>query len=261
MATQVTPTPTRGKSTADVLARIKPASEASGPLKMCVYGRNKQGKTHFAGSSPLKTLIIDCREEGIETLRNRPNVSVYTIGSYPEIDDIFWALKNGETDFEVVAIDTISMLATLCMKWVLGPRSTDAMADPLIPQMAQWNKVTQAMENVILDWRDLPMHVLFLAQERTFTIKNDEGDEIIDRVGPSLSPQAEKTLLGAVGTIGRIYVREVELPNGKKGMARKMLLGPHSRFEGGSRIHGVPYVMTDPTLAKVLAIRAQNGEG
>lgn len=251
--------PNRTTSLDDIKARIMPASQSAGPLKMCVYGQQKIGKTWFSGSSNLKTLIVDCREKGTETVADRPNVDVYGITRYSEIDDAFRLLHSGQHDYEVVSIDTISMLAMLCRKWVLGPQSLDPMVLPASPEFKQWNQVTEAIENVILDWRDLPYHVLFLAQERVFTVKNDEGDELVEEVGPALPPQASKTLLSAVGTIGRLYTEEVEI-EGKTVVQRRMLVSPHERFRAGSRIKKLPRVIANPTLGGLLAHRKKHGE-
>lgn len=261
MASAIAPNQARagGQTMKEVAARIEPASQAAGPLKMVVYGPNKQGKTHYSGSSDLKTLIVDCRDEGTETLADRPNVDVYKVKDYTDLDGVFWYLHGGDHPYEVVSLDTITMLSVITMKWVLGDRSKDAMADPLIPEMRQWNKVTQALENIILNWRDLPVHMLFLAQEKTFTYDDENGEGQVHRIGPWLSPQAQKTLLSAVGTIGRVYTKEVP-KEGKMTIEHRMLLGPHSLYESGTRIRRAPRVMRDPTLAKLLDLRSKTGE-
>lgn len=231
---------------------------------MVVYGRNGMGKTHFAGSSDLKTIVIDCDEKGSETLRNRPNVDVYALERWTDLDGIYWYLRTADHPYEIAVIDTISMLATVCMKWVMGEaKSRDAMIDPLIPEMRQWNKVTQALENVIINWRNLPMHVIFLAQERVFTTDNEDGSGQMVEIAPALSPSALKTLMSAVGTVGRIYTEEVTVQQGtelRKAIGRRMLLGPHPRYAAKTRIAGVPRIMAAPSLSKLLAIREAKGE-
>lgn len=231
---------------------------------MALYGRNGAGKTHFAGSSELKTIVIDCDEKGSETLGNRPNVDVYALERWTDLDGIYWYLRTADHPYEVAVIDTISMLATVAMKWVMGEaKSRDPMIDPLIPEQRQWNKVTQALDNVIINWRNLPMHVIFLAQERVFTTDNEDGSGTIVEVAPGLSPSALRTLMSTVGTIGRIYTEEIEVQQGtemKRAIVRRMLLGPHPRYAAKTRIAGVPRILTSPTLAKLLAIRDAKGE-
>lgn len=252
-----TGTADRSASVAEAIKKIQPAHQAIGPLKMVVYGRNGQGKTHFAGSSNEKTLIVDCDEKGAETLRNRPNVDVYPVEKWQDLEGVFWFLKSSDHQYKVVALDTITMLATVAMKWVLGEvRSRDPMADPLIPEQRQWNKVTQALDNVIINWRNLPMHVLFLAQERTF---ETDDESIPTEVGPALSPAAYRTLMAAVGTVGRIYVQETTKDD-KRVLSRRMLLGPHPKYASKTRIAGVPRILANPTLAKLLEIRSAKGE-
>jgi phage nucleotide-binding protein len=252
-----------------VSAKIKPASALKSPLRMCVYAHQKVGKTRFAGSSNLKTLLIDCRDKGTETVSDRPNVDVFPVDEYPEIDEAFWLLSTQNAKraepYELYVIDNITMLATIAMKHILGERARDQVAKPLIPRTDQWNEVTQMLNNVILEWTLLPMHGLFLAQEKTYTINDPEKDgETVERIAPALSPAALGTLLGAVDTIGRLYVKEVdkEQPDGttKTVSQRRMLLTARPPFAAGTRTKGLPPIMANPTLQKILDIRAKAGD-
>lgn len=243
-------------SAAEAAARIVPAHQAIGPLKMTVFGRNKQGKTHFAGSSGLRTLVVDCNENGIETLRNVPGVDVYQATVWSDIDGIFWHAKNGKHDYQVFVIDTVTTLATMALRHNMGK---ELSLDPLATKNVDWNRINQVLDNEIIRWRNLPAHVIFVAQERTITVKNNEGDDVVSMIAPSLTPHPLSTLMGAVGTIGRIYVEEVEQDE-KTTLEHRMLLGPHPVFTTGTRIRGLPRIARNPTLAKLLARRAQAGE-
>jgi phage nucleotide-binding protein len=261
MATAISPNQRKKKATIDIEKNIIPASEAKGPLKIVVYGRNKQGKTWFAGSSELKTLMIDCNEKGQETLADRDNVFVYHLNSWAEENDLYWWIKTAKHDYEVIVVDTVSSLAQLCMKHVMREAAHDSSIDPAMPNKQHWGKVAQLMSTFLTDWRNLPYHVIFLAQERKWIEENDEDGEegVLIEVTPSLSKAPLQTLLSVVGTIGRIYVRETER-EGKKVFEHRMLLGPHERYSGGTRIKGLPRVMREPTLQRILDIRDKHGE-
>jgi phage nucleotide-binding protein len=263
MATAILPSSStkRRKPSTDVAEKIIPASAAKGPLKMVVYGRNKQGKTHFAGSSELKTLIIDCNEKGQETLADRENVDVYHLDSWKEENDLYWWIKTAKHDYEVIAIDTVSSLSNRCMKFVMKEAEHDSGVDPAMPQRQHWGKAGTLMSDFLTDWRNLPYHIIFLAQERKWVEEDDSGDGegVLIEVTPSLSKAPLQTLLSVVGTIGRIYVRETEV-KGKKVFEHRMLLGPHEMYSGGTRIKGLPRVMREPTLQKILDIRDKKGE-
>lgn len=269
MATTVTSNAPDGRDFAAIEARIKPARDLIGPARILIYSRNKVGKTWFGGSSSKPTLLIDCRDRGVETIANRPNVMVYPIDYYPEVEDLFWAIKTGKLKFkpEVIVFDNMTMLASICMKGLLGDLGRTQASKPLAPQWDQWNAVTQMLNNVVFEWSELPQTIVFLAQEATKVVSNPEGTEAennttIEEIGPALSPAARSTLMGAVGTIGRLYVKEVPSKDDETVMIqeRRLLLTPRAPFIAGTRIQGAPRVMRNPTIDKILALRELKGE-
>lgn len=254
--TESTRNRTTSSRTSDIekaIAKLKPVGDISPYLKMCVYGRNKIGKTTFACSSDKKTLLIDCNERGYASVRKRKNVTVYQITKWEDLDPIYWYLRGGNHDFEVVVIDTITMLATVGMKWVLkDDADRDMTRDPLTPDKRSWGKLGEAIKDAIIRFRNLPMHVIFNAQEKQ-TSEEDEDGGMVSTVHPELSPAPRSVLLGSVDIIGRIYTREVEKPNGKKVMERRMLLGSHPKYVAGNRFDELKYVEREPTLGGFIA--------
>lgn len=263
MAVQVSPNSTTSGTRAEkakaAALRIESASKAQSPLKMVVYGRNGMGKTYFTGTSNLKTLLVDCEEKGFDAVSDRPNMDVYQLSLWDELQYLYWHLKSGKHDYDVVVIDTITMLSTLCLKWILGDeRARDSSADPLMPDKRHYGKLGIAMTNMIIEWRNLPVHVIFLAQERKFVTETEEG-EVLTEIGPSMTPMPLSTLLGAVGTIGRLYKREVS-KNGKTVEERRMLVSGNDKYIAKTRIRGTKKVIINPRLDGLLALRAKRGE-
>lgn len=235
---------------------IVPVSKADSYLKMVVYGRNGVGKTTFAGSSNLKTLLVDCNEKGWIALRNRPNVEVYPLEIWDQLDWVYWFLRAKHHEYEVVAIDTITMLAAIGMKWILSDEaSRDFSKDPQMPDKRHWGKLGEVVKTAIINFRNLPMHVLFLAQEKVSTVEDDEGGTL-SQVHPELSPAPRSVLLSSVSITGRLFTREVEVKGKddsvKKMMERRMLLGPHAKFESKNRFDELRYIERNPTLQKFL---------
>ena len=229
------------------VAKLKPASSVRPQVKMVVYGRNKQGKTVFACTSELKTLLIDCNERGYASVRKQENVQIYELQRWEDLDPIYWYLRSGKHDFEVVVIDTITMLANICMKWVLKENADrDMTADVQTPTRQSWGKLGEAMKETIIRFRNLPMHVIFTAQEKMTTTEDDDGGTL-QEIHPELSPSPRSTLLSAVDIIGRIYVKEVEKDE-KTTLERRMLLGAHTKFVAGNRYTELKYVERNPTF-------------
>lgn len=217
-------------------------------LSLVIYGRNKTGKTVFACSSGLKTLVIDCNERGTASVRHFKNVSVYRIARWEDLDPIYWLLRSGDHEYEVIVIDTITMLSQVCMRWVLKEDSDrDFNRDPKTPDQRSWGKLGEHIKDTIIKFRNLPYHVIFTAQEKETKTEDDDGTST-SLSHPELSPAPRSTLLSAVSIIGRIYVKETVDKKGKKVHQRRMLLGPHDDFLAGNRFKELKYIEIDPTF-------------
>lgn len=218
---------------------------------MCLYGRNKTGKTRFAGSSELDTFLIDCNEKGTDSIRSRKNVTVFDLIKFEDIDAAYWYLKASKHPHKIAVIDTMSMLAKLAMKHVLKEDLDKTLdREPMTPDKRSWGKVGQLLDETTMRFRNLPMHVIFIAQERRTTTDDDEGGTTIE-IGPDLSPQPRATLQSAVSAIGRLYVKEVEKDD-KTTMQRRMLLGAHPKYTAGCRFEELKYVEVNPNLEDFL---------
>lgn len=246
---------------AQAVKGIKPVTEGIGPMKAVFYARNKVGKTRLAASSGLKTLVICTDPFGIETLQalGAPDVDYVQIQKWEEFEPYFWYLKTQDHPYELVAIDTWSMLTSMCLRFVMGQ---ETRLDPLMPKTDHWQKLAQIMNNEVMRWVYLNMHVVFLCQERNFTVRMPEDDnETLQQIGPATSPAVAWTLIGAVGTIGYLYKKEVTDDQGKRKAQRRMRFDdPSNLYICGTRVRGLPNIMANPTLKAILDIRAKTGE-
>jgi hypothetical protein len=241
------------------VSRIIPVGDVEDYLNILVYARGGMGKTTFGASSGLKTLIIDFNEQGTISVKKRPNTFRYEVQYWEELDWIYWLLKSGKHDYEVVVLDTVTSMANICMKWVLGDEaSRDASRDPMVPDKRGWGKVGELMKLRITDFRNLPLHTVFTAHERVTETEDEETDETHVEVVPSLSPAPREALIGAVHVIGRLYTREVEVVDKTKKKSikkseRRMLIGPHPRYVSKVRIDPdqpiqPPRIVRNPTM-------------
>ena len=225
---------------------------------MLVYGLGGAGKTWFASSSGLKTLIIDFNEKGSISVKRQPNVFVYTVRYWKDLDAIYWYLKNADHDFEVVVLDTVTSMALIGMKWVLGDDAArDANRDPLMPDKRSWGKLGEVLKTSFLNWCNLEMHVIFTAHERTTTYEDDEDASTLTVTHPALSPSPRDALISWVHIVGRIYKRKVSKKQkgdkSKKVTERRILVGDHDRYMTKLRQDPtsevlVPEIIRQPTL-------------
>lgn len=246
------------KHQAKVLKHIKPASELPKHFRACVYGRSGAGKTRLAATAP-KVLVIDVNEEGTDSVRNDIDPDVYTVKYWQEINDVFWFLEAGDHQYRSVALDGITSLQTLCMKFVLGDEaSRDASRDPDMASRQIYGKVNELMKTQIINFRNLPMNVIFTALERKKATGDDEDEDVEIFSSPECSPGVAKTLEAAVGMIGYLTSTQVLGPK-KEGETKRprltrnrLAIGANNRFLTKDR-YGlmVPHI-DQPNISKIL---------
>ena len=242
-----------------VRAKIKPASEWSQNQNILIYGDSGTGKTRLAASAP-KVLIVDVNDKGQDSVRRDLNPDFIQIEYWREVIDIYWFLQEGNHDYESVAIDTVSNLQNICMDFVMGDEaSRDASRDPDMPSRQAWGKVGKLMRTQIINYRNLPINTIFVAQLRAKQIGDEDEDSGEILYGPEVSPSIEKSLKAAVGTIGYLTKREVVIRNKKTKTARKeirrrLLLGDSERYVSKDRNGMFPEHIDAPDLADMLAL-------
>jgi hypothetical protein len=246
----------RAKRIDAVRRRIVPVSESDPWIKALGYGLNGAGKTRWGATAP-KCLLIDIDERGTRSVANYPGVKVFHAVSWADVTFAYWFLRDGNHDFESVCIDNLTTMQNLCLKFVLKENADrDPNKDPTVPVQRDWGKLAQLMRPVILNYRNLDMHVVFLAQERVIEIKDeDDGGVLSSQHVPDLTPGSRGTVMGAVGFIGRIYQREVTVKVKGKEVTRvepRMLLGHHESYITKDRTGSLGRILRNPTVPKII---------
>lgn len=240
---------TKESQIASVRKRIVPVRDAAPYVKALLYGRNGSGKTRTAATAP-KCLLIDIEEQGTKSIRNYHNVEVFPATSWSDIVYAYWFLRSGEHEYESVVLDTITMMAAICMRQVLKEaEDRDPLKDPALASQRDWGKMGQMVGEYLLYYRNLPMHVIFTAQERS--VDNEETGET-ERV-PDLSPKPRGVAMSCVDFIGRVYKREVRAVNKKtkketKSWRTLMLTGPHESYITKDQSGMLPRIAPNPSV-------------
>jgi phage nucleotide-binding protein len=244
----------REKGIKHVEQHIVPVADATPHVKVLVYGRNGKGKTRFAATAP-KPIILDVNEEGTSSVRNYPDAHVYRIKKWEQLTWAYWYLREGNHEFESVVIDTLTQAQKLCMSAVLRrAEDRDPNRPPSMPRRQDWGQMTEMMKPVIFDFRNLPMNVIFVCQERVD--KGGEDDEdATNRFVPDLSPGVRGDAMSAVGIMGRVYKKGVRKGKGKKTTTvfeTRMLVGDHDDYETKDRTGQLGYIVRNPTVPQMI---------
>lgn len=243
-------------------SKITRPSQSTRKPRFLIYARNKKGKTTFCTSPGQgKVLIID-PEDGTEGMVSK-DPHVWRINSWPEMDDVYHFLKTGKHDYSWVAIDGLTRIANMSLKFVMSQmEETDLTRKPGMVQMQDYGKSGELIKGMLWNFHSLPMGVIFTAQERVMEVKDDPEADDEDAEAPSIMyvPDLPKGARGAVNSIvdviGRLYTVRLEHPKtGLKVVQRRLWLEPHEAYDTGYRSDFVlpPYVK-GPTIPKLLQL-------
>lgn len=229
--------------------KIVKVSEAPHYLKMLVYGEPGVGKTVFSSTAP-KPLIIDA-EGGTLSIAKKKDVFTYRIDDFSELSEIFVYLRKNEHKFETVVLDTITEIQKRSMDKILKEAiALDPNRDPDVAILRDWGKNTEQVRKVIRAFRDLEMHVIFIALADSV---RDETDGSL-KVQPSLTPRLVNDICAYVDVVGYLFVQEKEEGKGKKKLLRRMLFHPIGKYVAKDRSGKLPLVLDEPSFPKILKI-------
>lgn len=238
-----------------VKRRIVPVSEAQPHCRVLLYGRNGKGKTRIACGAP-GTLVIDVNEEGTKSIRNYPGVDVFHAKKWADVIWAYWFLREGNHDYTTVVVDTLTQLQKLCMALVLKlGEDRDPNRPPKTPAQRDWNQMSERMRPVIFDFRNLPMNVVFVCQERQDKRQESEDGDVLVRYVPDLSPAVRGDAMTSVDIMGRVYRARTRVGKGKKEKIKwetRMLVGDHEDYETKDRTNQLGYIVRNPTMPMLI---------
>lgn len=252
---EITPmTGVPGISPDEIALKIMDIDEQPLYLKALFYGEQGTGKTTTAATAPGPVLFLDCNERGTLSIRGSGH-KVILIQEWDELEAVYWYLATRKHPFKTVVIDTVTQALDLGMAKVLSLDGHEGL-----PIRKHWGQLTQMAKTWLINFRNLPMHVIFLAQ-----LKRVDEDEMAEEESytkvPMMSPAIRACLGGAVDVIGYTYIKEVTETD-KKGREKveysyRMRIGPSSTILTKIRARkGVSYpaVLKNPTFDKLMEI-------
>jgi len=245
------------------ITRAKSVSEVEEFWSAMFYGRSGTGKTTLAASFPKDSLLLDFRDKGTNSIRNVKGIKVLEMINWDYVEGTYWDLKNTKHGYKTVIIDTIDGMQRLAMDQVKADNNKDE-SDAL--SQREWGEISGKVSQWMINFRDLPMNVVFLSQER---IKNQADDEntsdydegqIEPEVGPALMPSIARSLNAAVNIIGNTYIKQTIKKEGVKSIRQTyfmLRIGPNPFYITKIRKPKefvVPQAIANPTYEKLMKI-------
>jgi len=259
--------PTAKKS--EELDGVKKIGDIKRHRSFVLYGRSGSGKTTLAGDFPKPMLYLDIRDEGTDSIADVEGIDVKEIESSEDVEEVRDFLRRNPKRYKTVVLDTVTQLQELVVneiaegKKLKGKRAGDF--GTLTKQ--DWGAVSAKLKGFIIDFRDMPMEVVFIAQERVFNLSDEETDEsnqLEPEVGPQLMPSVKSVLNAAVIVVGSTFIRRrtiVKEIKGKKVKREKveyaLRLGPNSVYNTKVRKPReieAPDFISDPTYQAIIDV-------
>lgn len=235
---------------ATIKDRIAKPNNMVAKVGCAIYGRGGVGKTSLLRTMPGKGLVLDIPqvEGGTVVLADASDrIDVMPIIRFEEFQEAYDFLASGKHDYQWVAIDSLTAAHILAKRKTVKDRPLDA--DPMMLEQRDWGKIGELMGTMILLYRSLPLHVIFIAQERT----RDSGG--VSEMQPDISPATLQALLPSMYLVGRLYTAEVDV-GGEVKIERRLRVGPSDRYMTKVRAmpgRDLPAIIRDPNLKNIFA--------
>lgn len=208
-------------------------------VKGLVYGKNGTGKTHLGGTFPGPKIFLDINERGLRSVVGAEgDQKKRSIETFEMFQMAYWYLKNGKHPFKTVVVDHLTNLQKIMLNHIMGKEQNwDPSKDLDMPSQREYGFLSQLMQRWVLDFRNLPMNVLFIAQE------NSSNDDDLDSNEHSVFPQLTRSVRGIVGGavdfIGQTYIKVTDVQkDGKLIPVTKfcMRVGPNPKYVAKIRL-------------------------
>lgn len=173
-------------------------------IRGCIIAPSGFGKTVTLGTAGPRGLFLTTDPEGtVSAKRFGSQCKEWVIRTHKDFAKAYIYLRDGGyKDFDVVLIDNI----TEVQKRALLEAKENAInrpnskADPLVPEPGDYLRAQLALTKDVLQFHDLPMHVLWSAHQKGF--EDGEGEPYYSAVIQGGKGELAQTILGYMNMIG-----------------------------------------------------------
>ncbi len=244
-----------------VLSKIRSVSDIEQYLKTLLVGPTGTGKTTVLSTFPKPILILDFREQGTDSISDfGDDIKILPVTDADEVEQLYWYLYEGDHPYKTVAWENVGQAQDL---FVIKAKERDGKTKDAPTHRNNWGDAASSFKDRVMDYRDLPMHVIFTSHPRiTSSEEEEDAGGIAPEVGPRLMPSVASTLVGAVNIIGHTFIREATKRNAEGKIERKiqyaLRLGPHpfylTKIRKPKNKGIVPEYIVNPDFNKLLQI-------
>ena len=164
-------------------------------MKALIYGPSGAGKTHFAATAP-KPVFLSAEAGLLSTLNAGGDpVDFAEIKSLQDLFEAYETLKKGDHKYETVVIDSISEINEIIKESLTAQNTNQKM------KLDDWGTLATKIRGILRKFRDLDMHVIFIAQETP-----DKDENRVVKWKPSLNGKAADEIAYYMDIVGYVYI-------------------------------------------------------
>jgi hypothetical protein len=231
----------------------RPAEQTRRP-KLLIYGRNKKGKSTFISTAGVDKVLYLDPERGTDEMKTT-NPHVWHFERWEDIDDYYQYLRGGDHPYTWAGIDGLTKMSNMALNYVMRvaeERSLDRQ--PGMVQQRDYGKAGELMKLMLTQFHNLPMGVVFTAQERMIEASDAEEDEESEAASamyvPDLPKGVRSSVNALVDVIGRLYTVKVD-----DKPERRLWIGDSNKYDTGYRSDfELPPFIRKPTIPKLVRL-------
>ena len=234
-------------------------------MNILIYGDAGAGKTHLAGTAQDVPNMADVHvfniDGGIMTLASRGDIHATDIHSVSDLEQELFKIANGDPkykDTKTVVIDNITELQTLALETITSreyasrlKKDKNYSIDEVY--LEDYGVAGKQLARVLRGFRDLPMHVIYIAHRKD---KMRKGTNTLEESKPSMTDKLATQIMGYMDFVWYLYTADETVGDEKTGyrteMHRYLLTQPMNNFAAKTRgaefAERIGAVIRDPNM-------------